>query len=193
MSKINIGRLEDYPEWRDANQKLTKLQEKLSETEHHIATLQGELNVVAEGTREGEVERKAAALLTGNLDAAITHNRGMLTVSEDLGRAREERGTYVRAIEMLNKEINQLRGRLSSRICEALGPEYRRLVQKQERQVREVARTNDEIREFLKAIEGQGVSVSNLRNMVFAGVGLLSEDYSKANYYLRECREFGFV
>jgi chromosome segregation ATPase len=196
MPKVNLNlerKLEDFSEWNEANQRLTKLQGRLAEVERHIATLHGELSLHSEVARTDQTQQKAAALLKGDVDAALKTSRGMMSITEDLDQAHQERNTLVTAIEMLTKEINQLRGRLSQRICDAHAPEYRRLVQKQAELVRRTAETNDEIVTFLKAIEETGVSTSALRNMAFGAVGRWSDDYSRARFYLKEAREFGFI
>ncbi len=192
-TKVTIKRLEDFETWNEANQRLAKLQGRLAEVERHIATLHGEMSLHSEVARTDQTQQRAAALLKGDIDAALKTSHGMVSITEDLGQASQERNTLVAALDMLTKEIDRLRGQLSQRICEAHAPQYRSLVRKQAELVRQVAETNDEMREFLKTIEELGISNSSLRNMVFAGAGLLSENYSKANFYLRECREFGFV
>src|SRR6266851_10347221 len=144
-TKVTIKRLEDFETWNEANQRLAKLQGRLAEVERHIATLHGELSLHTEVARTDQTQQKAAALLKGDIDAALKASRGMVSITEDLNQAGQERNTLVTAIEMLTKEINQLRGRLSQRICDAHAPEYRRLVQKQAELVRQTAETNDEI------------------------------------------------
>lgn len=194
FNQAAFKRLEEFPEWMTAQERLTALKLRRDAAEQRVVGLIEQIGGFGERDKKDGVsalERQAQRLVAGE----DTERRESVTLgglSADFAAAQQDRATLIRAVEIQRSLIAELHGRLSREICASIEPRYHERVTRLVRAVRAVAELNDEVGDFLKEIDDAGISPLSLRNMQFHGAGKLSDEYSRASHYLREAEEFGF-
>ena len=188
-------RLEDFPAWVEAQERLVTLKLRMGAIEGKVGDLLGRMAGLVNDTARGErsLEAQARRLAAGEVVGPQAESVHLSALSDEMARENQNRAVLTRAISILEQDINALRIQLSIEICADVAPAYRKLVAEQVGLVRAVAEGNDKIFEFLESLSDQGISSRILRPMQFSRAGRLSDDQSIANIYLRDAKEHGFI
>jgi hypothetical protein len=129
------------------------------------------------------------ARLRRQLEAVAPANPLKIRARDD---AHDRRIELQRALDLQAVTVRDLDARLSAKVCEALRPLHRRLVQRLGQALREVGAVNDALANLSEALSRHVVGASfHLRPMAFTQAGRLSDEYSAINLWRRDAHEHG--
>jgi hypothetical protein len=180
------GRLINDAEWRAARAKVDEISGRLDRVGREINAT-GTLPTAAADTRI-----RAEALLEGRDSVSADVLR-----AEALGRYGllcDRRRVLTEALRIAQQHSEQIRQRLSARICAAVMPHYRGLVSRLASALATAGEINDALAEITETLEGHEIAVTAyLRPMQCRAVGRASDAYSAANVWLKEAVEYQFI
>lgn len=179
---VDVPKLEDFPEYVEAYELLGQFKARRDE-------LVVEINQ-AQTAVEAEKKTDAERVLAGESLDEIIVNREPSKLGDLLRKQRAIR----EAIEIQERRLRAVVSECSREACERVLPEFRELAGRAMRLTRELAQTNDQMRAVTDALEEQGFSWGSWLWPVWTyTVGSSRDEWSRANYFLRECAEHGVV
>lgn len=180
-------RLQDFEEWRQAEQRLVDLQLEYAQADSDYQLGLDSL-AASRAMREAErLELEAAAILD---DVKLPP-----TVEEvKLQNLDRRRRVLRRAIEIHKKRMHEMRMELSRTIARQLLPEYSALIKDMSRAVATLARLVDREREFRETLKDGDVSfVGVIPPCTMTWFGGLKDSYSRANLFINQAIESGYL
>ena len=122
---VQVGRLEDSPEYREITSRITEVSSDLAEVQKAIEGKTSALNsALAEKSR---TERMADAYLEGKEWDECADDSALSSALDEL---RERRAVLTTAKESLEAKREKIRAKVSAEICAKLKPVYSAAVQK---------------------------------------------------------------
>jgi hypothetical protein len=180
-----IPTLNDYPEWREAENLLTSLKSQRDLAEKDLQTALAGIN-----------NQRATDRLTAEAESMLAGRE--MPQAANLMNAMEEalhrRRVAARAVELQEHRLTEIKSRLSREICQQLRPRYSSLV----KAVADAALVLDKAmvdeRAFRDELSQAGISFSgHLQPVIFHGPGVLSDENSRASHFFREATDAGYL
>ncbi|MBB5348261.1 hypothetical protein JWG42_05185 [Desulfoprunum benzoelyticum] len=181
-----MKKLTDYKEWTEAEAKLNELKTERDRIE-------AELTELYSRSKPSGVDKLTAAaeiLLSGGQAVAPTGEGYEKRLNELHGRKR----VVLKAVEIHERAMKDLRAKLSAEICRELKPQYRKIVQR----VADAAMALDAAMQAEKDFRDQLFQADiayagHLVPTVFHGVGTLDDDNSRISQFFQEARSAGYL
>lgn len=173
-------RLQDFPEWQEAEKRLVEIQRQITATDEEY---QEQLNGLIAQRQQRWAERleaEASAMLDGKEPPP--------TIEEQQLRNVERRLKVLRRAEQLHRErMNALRSELSRNIAQQVRPEYATLVRDLARAAAALAKLVDREQQFREELKQGDISfVGTFPPCPLRGFGTLRDESSRVSHFLKE-------
>jgi hypothetical protein len=176
-------RLEDFPQYQEAQKLLVKVQLELAAVEKELE----QLRLAASSPNTLTLTQRAQAFLR-NDDASPTARTPQ---REQIERLYDKRRLLHAAVEEQRRIIASVTSKLSKAVCETQRDEYVKIVKAVANAVHAVAEANLAERLFFESLRSGGIEYSSwLRRLAFMPAGDLTDINSLASFYMNEVKEF---
>jgi hypothetical protein len=182
--------LAQFPEWQESERKRREIEEEIAATAKEIDEHEQQLSVGAGGRVRDSLDQAALAVIEGS---ATDERPDLAPVRERLAKMRERLTVYERAKALHGHNMDKLRAELSRKIIDKAFPEYGKIVERMADAVVALSELNQEEETYRRALLDDGVMLGDLVPMPFPKVGLLRDEHSIANFWLREAHERGYL
>jgi hypothetical protein len=176
-------KLEDFPEYREAQQLLVKVQLELAAVEKELE----QLRLAASSPNTLTLAQRAQAFLRNEESSPIARS----PQREQIERLYDKRRLLHAAVEEQRRTIAEVTSKLSKAVCETQRDEYVKIVKAVANAVHAVAEANLAERLFFESLRSGGIEYSSwLRRLAFMPAGDLTDINSLASFYMKEVKEF---
>lgn len=183
---MKMKALRDFPEYVAAEEKLVKLQLRLTETENII-----------HGIHSAATET-AKKIKADNRVQAIINDPGMdlrdVRADPKLADLYTTKSTLLKAIELQRKTISKLEMTVSKQICQEVRPQYKEIIQRAAKALQALSEIIEEERTFRNNLEDNGICfTSHISPMPIRHIGILDDEYSYINFWLNNASRDGYI
>lgn len=185
-NKIDFKTLAAFPEYLEANEKLTALKITRDDVERE---LQAKLAKGHRAVGANALDTMAQELI-GGMNADKLQDPGDVLDrqrKDDLARLTQKRSVLDRAIELQRQEVENLRANASRAICDEVRPAYRKLVKDIALRSVALARLLEQESALRDELHQAGVMHASFLSPLPLGlnIGKLSDGYSRINIFLK--------
>jgi len=183
---MKITTLSEIKEWQAAETKLNELKTERDRIER-------ELNELYSRSKPSGPDRLTAAaeiLLSGGQAVAPTGEGYEKRLNDLHGRKR----VVLKALEIHERAMKDLRARLSAGICAELKPQYRKIVQRVADSAIALDAALQAEKDFRDQLFQADIAYAGYLNpVVLRGVGTLDDENSRISQFMREAGQAGYV
>jgi len=187
MNAKSSIRLEDYPAYRVAVEKLGELQGQLTAAEGEVSSLNSTITERRRGA-DDPLTRQAKAVISGEAAPSVENER------QELAKAQSRCTILRRAVEIQRATVAGEHVAASRAICERLQPEHGRLIAELAQAVINLGKVAEAEERFRDELIAAGVSFTAwLRPMAFPPATQARESHSRIAMWLREAVAYGYL
>ncbi|MRR56375.1 MAG: hypothetical protein EG822_18060 [Deltaproteobacteria bacterium] len=185
-----IKRLEDFTDYAEATEKLTRLKQMLDEVEKSKAQA---LSTLSDARKSTPTREAARQFLETDLTEA--------TVDQDAAaRSREYSGLVKRssmlieAIKLQQREVGDIQAARSKEVIKAIRPAYTKRVREILSAARNLSRQLADEKAYRDELIQAGIQhIGNLPTLAALGVGDLSDPNSRINHFIKALADDGYI
>ena len=180
-----------FPEHKAARERLVELQLQQRDIDDELRGVDSDL---AEQRRVTGAERLAVAaqaMIDGDTDTLTRAEADLLATRSKL---ENKQRVTAHAVEIQRKRLKEIEAKLSAEICAGVQPEYTSLVKSIAKAATELSKLVEQEQDFRDALRDAGIMFTgHLPVMNFRHIGLLRDEHSYINHWLKEAKEYGYL